>query len=88
MTGQVNHVEQDLRRRLESAEWDHYAALPVSRELARHYKTSHVTIWKVLAKLKSEGLLYGLPGSIAGRRAYRRSGPSGDCSDECRARWH
>jgi DNA-binding GntR family transcriptional regulator len=81
----AGRVEQDLRRRLDAGEWDHYQTLPTSRELAQEYgDVSHVTVWKVLVRLEGEGLLYG--GSR--RRAYRRAPSTGQCSEPCRARWH
>jgi DNA-binding transcriptional MocR family regulator len=87
-----HRIYEDLRARIESGRWDHYAALPTSRELAEFYGTSHVTCWKALERLRREGLLYGLsdfrPWGGAGRRAYRRAGPTEDCSEACKARWH
>jgi DNA-binding GntR family transcriptional regulator len=80
----AGRVEQDLRARLDAGEWDHYQALPTSRELAQEYGVSHVTVWKTLVRLEREGLLYG--GSR--HRAYRRAPPTDECSEECLARWH
>jgi DNA-binding transcriptional regulator YhcF (GntR family) len=83
-----HRVEQDLRRRLASGEFDHYQLLPTTRQLAAHYGVSHMCVYRAMINLVRDGLVYGLPGSLAGRQQYRREGESAECSAECRERWH
>jgi GntR family transcriptional regulator len=50
-------VETDLRRRLNSDEWEHGAALPPVGELAAHYAVARNTVLKALRRLEADGLI-------------------------------
>jgi GntR family transcriptional regulator len=54
-------VTEDLRRRLESGEWDSGEALPSVGKLADHYSASRTTIGKALKVLESDGLVTIVP---------------------------
>jgi DNA-binding GntR family transcriptional regulator len=54
-------LERDLRRRLQSEEWQSGAKLPAVTELAREYGVSSGTVSKVLRQLASEGLVRVVP---------------------------
>lgn len=54
-------VTEDLRRRLESGEWETGEALPSVGKLADHYSASRTTIGKALKVLESDGLVTIVP---------------------------
>jgi GntR family transcriptional regulator len=54
-------VTEDLRRRLESGEWDSGEALPSVGKLADHYSASRTTIGKALKVLESDGMVTIVP---------------------------
>jgi DNA-binding GntR family transcriptional regulator len=50
-------VEQDMRRRIASGEWEHGEQLPPVRELAEQYGVARRTVSRVMAKLADDGLV-------------------------------
>lgn len=54
-------IEADLRRRLESGEWEVGSALPTLVELADHYHASRGTVARVMRKLDAAGLVRVVP---------------------------
>jgi DNA-binding GntR family transcriptional regulator len=54
-------VEDDLRRRALSGEWEPGGRLPPVADLARHYGVARNTIAKALRRLADEGLIEIVP---------------------------
>jgi len=50
-------VTDDMRRRLESGEWQQNAALPPVAELAASYGVSRTSVSRALKTLEQEGLI-------------------------------
>jgi GntR family transcriptional regulator len=62
-------VLTDMRRRLQSGEWEPNSALPTVAELAAHYEVGHGTVSRAIRQLAAEGLVHTVPkyGVFAGQ---------------------